>query len=345
MCPRFRLRPAAAAGLPALGLALLSACGGGGGEDPAAIVVIPDGPRVVAASAGTDVNTGNYTQLAAPLVRGLLSGSASDLLNPVAADRATAQAAAAAPLPMATTHLGRTLLAWLQRLPDPARKQAAAVSTQTLSCALGGSLTITVDDADNNSRLGAGDRISVLASTCRDDASLPAASGGFSMTVNAAVLNGNGEPTALDVSASFQAFTLDGFGSMTGGFRLWTRPETAASTRLRLSFLDTSVTELSGTVVYSFDIDGLANASSASFEISGGLGIAGQTYALATPTRLSGAPGGSPSAGTVTLRDAAGDTLRVLARSATTLDLEFLPAGATTPTASTTGLLWTDFDS
>lgn len=344
MNPPFRLQPSAAALLPTLGLALLSACGGGGGDDTAAIVVIPDGPRVVAASAGTDVNTSNYTLLAAPLVRGLLSGGASDLLNPTATDRATAQAAGAAPLPVAATLVGRTLLAWLQRLPDPARKQAAAVSTQTLSCALGGALTITVDDVDNNSRLGAGDSISVLASACREDANLPAASGGFLMTVNAAVLNSNGEPTALDVSASFQSFTIDGFGSMTGGFRLWTRPETAASTRLRLSFLDTSVSEVSGTVVYSFDIDGLANASSASFEISGGLGLGGQTYALATPTRLSGAPVGSPSAGAVTLRDAAGDTLRVVARSATTLDLEFLPAGATTPTATTAGLLWTDFE-
>jgi hypothetical protein len=299
---------------------------------------------VVAAGAGSDVSGANHTQHAAPLVRALLSGGASDLLDPTAGDRATAQSVAAPRLGPAPSLLGRLLLAWLPRLPDPARKQVAAVSSESVPCGWSGFLVVTVNDADNNGRLSPGDSLSVQATACQELADLPAANGGFSMTVNAVELASSGEPTALDVSASFQAFEVEGYGSMNGGFRLWTRPETAGSTRLRLSFLDTQVVEASGTVVYNFDYDGLANASSASFEISGGLGIGGQTYALATPTRLSGALDGPPSTGAVTLRDAAGDTLRVVARSATTLDLEFLPAGATTPTVTTAGLLWADFE-
>jgi hypothetical protein len=321
---------------------LLAACGGGGGDPPA--VVVPSGARVVAASAGSDVSAANYTLLAGPMVRSLLSSGSNELLDPTAAGRTTAQAATAAVGVQVPTLVGRTVLFWLPRLPDPARKQIAAVSTQTLVCSFGGSVTVSFDDADNNGLVSAGDGIGLSAQACIEDPALPAISGGFTMRVNAVELNGQDEPTALDVSASFQAFELAGYGTMNGSFRLWTRPETAASTRLRISYLDTTVAEAAGTVVYNVDVDGLANAAGGSFEISGGLGIGGQTYAVSTGTRFSYAVGAAPASGNASLRDAAGDALRVIARSATTLDLEFLPAGSALPAASQTGLLWADFE-
>lgn len=325
---------------------LLAACGGGGGGggEPIPLVVVPSGPRVVAASAGSDVSAANYVLLAEPMVRAVLSGGSNALLDPTGAERATPQAAAVASRIEAPTLVGRTMLAWLQRLPDPARKRALAVSSETLACSFGGFVTVTFDDADNNSQVSAGDSIGMSAQSCIEDPSLPAVNGGFTMLVNAVELNSQDEPTALDVSANFQAFELSGYGTMNGSFRLWTRPETAASTRLRLSYLGTTVVEPSGTMVYDIDIDGLANVSSGSFEISGGLGIGGQTYAVATGSRFNYAVGAAPSSGNASLRDAAGDAVRLVARSAETLDLEFWPAGSGTPTAAQTGLFWIDFE-
>jgi hypothetical protein len=324
-----------------LATALLAACGGGGGGGPT--VVVPEGARTVAATGNSDATAVNYATLAPPFVRALLSGGAGGVISPLAADRAQAQAAAAAPAVFAPSLPGRTLLVWLQRLPDPARKQATAVSTDVVPCSFGGSITVRFDDADNDGNVSAGDSVEFTAANCIEDAGLPAANGGFSMAINAVDLDGD-EPEALDVSGSFQNFTLEGFGTMNGGFRLWTRFETAASVRLRVSYLGTTVAEAGSTTVYDFDIDGLANDLSGTFEISGGIGIGGATYAVSTGSRLQIAVGQSPSGGHAVFRDAAGDGVRVIARSPTTFDLEFYPAGASTPNASLLGLLWADYE-
>jgi hypothetical protein len=308
--------------------ALLSACGGGGGGS-APVVVIPDGPRVVAASADSDATAANFGTLGAPLARAVLGGSSSGLLDPIGGAGASPQSAATAvALVQAPTLTGRTALAWLRHVGDPDRKRIAAVMTEVLPCTFGGSITVSFDDVDNDNELSAGDSIGFLAQNCIDDPGLPAANGGFTMRINAVELDGQGEPTALDVSGTFDAFTLAGYGSVDGAFRLWTRQETAASTRLRVSYQRASVTETSGTVLYDYDIDGLENAAGGSFEISGGLGLEGRTYAVSTPVRLQYAFGQAPAIGQVDLRDMAGDAVQLVARSATSFDLGFLPAGS-----------------
>lgn len=329
----------------------LSACGGGG--SPAPSVVVPEGPRAVAASAGSDVSVGNYVDLASPLVRALLSGGGSDLLDPLAGERAAPLAhAAARPVALASgalltvpTLTGRTVLAWWMRaVAAPQRKRIAAVQSETLPCAVAGQITVSFDDADNDNTVSAGDTIGVDALNCIDEAALPAIDGSFSMRVNGVELDGQGEPTALDVSGRFEAFTLAGYGTLDGSFRLWTRQETAASSRLRLRYEAATFTETTGNVTYDFDIDGLANSQGGSFEISGGLRLGGHTYALSTATRLQYALGQPPAIGAVDLRDAAADGLRVVARSQTLFDLEFRPVGSTVPTAVTAGLVWADFE-
>jgi hypothetical protein len=322
--------------------ALLAACGGGGGGD-GPTVVVPDGARTVAASPGSDATAVNYATLAPPFVRAVLSGGAGGVIGPLAADRAQALAVGAGPTVFAPSLPGRTMLAWLRHLPDPARKRAAAVSTETLPCGFGGTITVRFDDADNDGNASAGDSIEFTASNCIEDAGLPAASGGFTMSINAVDLDGD-EPVALDVSGSFQNFTLVGYGTLNGSYRLWTRFETAASTRLRVSYMGATVAERGATVVYDFDIDGLANDQSGSFEISGGIGIGGATYAVSTGSRLQAATGQSPAGGNASFRDAAGDSVRVVPRSATSFDLEFYPAGATVPSVTLTGLFWADYE-
>lgn len=324
-----------------LATALVTACGGGGGGS-GPTVIVPDGARIVAATAGSDATAVNYATLAPSFVRALASGGAGGVISPLGADGSQALSAGAAPGVFAPSLPGRTLLAWLRRLPDPARKQAAAVSTDIVPCSVSGSITVLFDDADNDGTLSAADRIEFTAADCVEEVGLPAASGGFAMTINAVDLAGD-EPEALDVSGSFQDFTLEGYGTMNGAFRLWTRFETAASTRLRVSYLGTTVLEAGNTTVYDFDIDGLANDLSGSFDISGGIGIGGATYAVSTGARLQIGTGQWPAGGHASFRDAAGDSVRVVPRSATTFDLEFYPVGASTPSATLTGLLWSDY--
>jgi hypothetical protein len=322
---------------------VLTACGGGGGSS-APLVVVPDGPRAVAASADSDVTVVNFGVLGAPLVRAVLGGSDSGLLDPIGGADAQPQAATAVARVQAPTLTGRTMLAWMTRVGRADRKRIAAVTTENLPCEFGGQLTVSFDDADNDNLPSAGDSIGFSAQDCVDDPGLPAANGGFTMRINAVELDAQGEPTALDVSGSFNAFTLAGYGSVDGGFQLWTRQETAASTRLRVSYRAASVTEASGTVLYDFDIDGLENAAGGSFEISGGLGIAGRTYALSTPVRMQYAAGQAPAVGTVDLRDAAGDKLQLVARSAVNFDLGFAPAGSELWTEALIGLAWADYE-
>lgn len=323
-------------------VAMLAACGGGGGGS-GPTVVVPSGARTVPVSAGADVSAGNYAALSAPFVRAVLGGSSNGLISPLAADdRSRALAAGATPPVFAPSLPGATMLVWLRQLPDPARKRPAAVSSEVLSCPYGGSITVRIDDVDNNNTLSRGDTVQFTAVNCVDDLGLPAANGGFIMAINAVDLD-DGEPVALDVTGSFQNFSLQGYGTLNGQFRLWTRFESAASTRLRVSYLGTVLADPSGTVVYDFDIDGLANELSGSYEISGGIGIGGATYAVSTGTRLQMAVGQFPASGQASYRDAAGDSVRVVPRSATTFDLEFWPAGATTPAATLTGLPWADY--
>jgi hypothetical protein len=243
--------------------AFLVACGGGGGGAPA--VVVPSGARTVAASAGADVSASSYGTLAAPFVRAVLGGSANGLISPLAAEdeRSRALAAGAAPAVFGPRLPGATMLAWLRHLPDPARKQPAAVSTDVLPCTYSGSITVRIDDADNDGEVSRGDTVGFTAVDCVEDLGLPVANGGFSMTINAVELD-RGEPVALDVSGTFQNFSLQGFGTLNGAYRLWTRFESAAGTRLRVSYQGAVLADPSGSVVYDFDIDGLANEVSGS---------------------------------------------------------------------------------
>lgn len=335
---------ATAVALTLVALATLTACGGGGGEPPA--VEVPSGVRTATPSAASDVRADNLETLAPPLVRALLFGGSGDLLDPIGGGGVTPQAvgpgrsASAHRLP---TTVGATLQAWLRHLPPAGRRQALAVSEETLPCGISGTIRVSFDDVDNNQDLSAGDSIAFFADACVDDLGLPATNGGFTMRVNAVTLDSAGDPVALDVSASFQDFGVAGYGTMNGAFRLWTRQETAASTRLRLSFLATTVTDPAGSVTYDFDVDALANVQSGSFEIGGGLVLGGQTYALSSPARIGFPTGLPPSTGELRLADAAGDTLRVVPRSAETFDLQFWPAGATAPLVTLPSRRWDDY--
>jgi hypothetical protein len=317
----------------------MSACGGGGSDAGGRSVSVPTGARAGAASAGSDVSAANASSFAGPLARVML-GAADGNTPGLSSQRESPQAVTAA------SRAGAGLTGFAARqaaraLRSP-REQAQAVTTQTLACPFGGSITITVNDADNNNKLSTGDSVSMQLNACVAEQGLPAASGSLGFTINAVELDAAEEPTALDATMTLSGFAESGFGTLSGSFRVWFKEEGTTGTRQRVSYQNATVLEGAQTLRYDFDIYGLDSATNGSFDLNGAITIAGQAYAL-TSDVFSHAVGTLPASGTIRLRDAAGDTLILRARSTTTFDLEFQAAGAATPTLIAAGLAWNSF--
>jgi hypothetical protein len=324
-----------------LALGLVACGGGGGGDGGSAGVEVPQGVRSGSASTGSDVTAVNATSFAGPLARTVMS-AADGSAGGVASGREAPQARSAA-----TTTAGR----WSGFVFDAAarslssaagREQALAVATETVSCSMSGTVTLTVNDADNNQKLSAGDTATFQFNACVEVAGMPAASGTLSFTVNAIELNAQNEPTALDASFTLTGFVEAGFGTTNGSFRTWFKDESSSSTRQRISFLGASVVEAGQTRTYDFDVYGVVSTAGGNFDLNGAIGIGGQTYAMSS-TVFSHNSGAMPSVGALTLRDGAGDAVILRARSATTFDLEFQAAGSATPTVIAAGQLWNDY--
>lgn len=305
---------------------VLTACGGGGDDAPAGVSV-PQGVRTVSASASADINAGNYASFSGPLARAVMQ----------AAEGSSATVAGGSRESLALAGLARGAL----QAVAPDRERALAVTSSTLACTYGGSMTVTFDDADNNQQVSRGDVLTVALSGCVEEPGGAPGSGSMTMTINAIEVDAAGEPTAMDVSISVSGFADDGWGGMSGSFRLWMKQEGATSTRMRVSYQAVTVVDGNTTVVYDFDEYGVfSDSGSGSFDLQGGLRIGGQTYAVVGGNVFGHSSGSNPSSGTVSLRDAAGDQLVLRAISSTTVDLEFYAAGATTPSATLTGVTW-----
>lgn len=321
---------------------LLAACGGGGSSAPARVVV-PLGARTVPASTGSDATAAGLSSLGGWLARAVLSASGDEAFD-LTRTRETpmARGAVAASGAPATARIAMAL-ARAAAPVSASRERPSAIDSETLPCMnVGGTMSITSNDADNSQTLSAGDTISIVASNCVVDASLPAANGRLHMAINAIELDSAQLPTAMDASITVTQFGIGAYGSFDGAMRLWSKPE-GSRERSRLSYMGTSVSYEAGTVVFDFDILGLFDSTRGSFELQGGLGIGGQTYAIAMTAPLSSGSMNPPDSGVLSLRDAAGDAVRLTARSASSFDLDFLPAGSSTPTASLPGLLWSDY--
>jgi len=304
--------------------AALAACGGGG--DGPAPISVPDGVRSGTASSSSDITTANYSGFSGPVARATLHG----------VDAGVPAVAGSRESPMALAGLARQGL----RVASSLHERALAVTSSTVACTYGGSMTVTFNDADNSQKLSRGDVLTLALSNCIAEFGDAPASGTMTMTFNAVELNAADEPTAMDVSISVTGFAEAGFGSMSGSMRIWLKDESATSTRARISYQGISVTEAGGaTLVYDFDIYGVFGPTSGSFDIHGAIRVGGQTYVIDSDI-FSYSGGSPPSSGAIQLRDAAGDRLVLRARSSTTVDLEFYPAGASVPSAAVLGVSW-----
>lgn len=326
----------------AVATTLLAACGGGGSSAPAGVEV-PLGVRTVPASAGSDATAAGLSSLGGWLARAVLSTSGDDAFN-LAGGRESPMQRAGAPASTAPAQARLALAFARAAAPATARRERpSAIDTDTLPCLNpGGSLVITSNDADDSLTLSAGDTLTIVATDCVVEAGLPAANGRMHMAINAVELDPAQLPTAMDATLTLTQFGVGAYGLFDGTMRLWSKPE-GTRERSRLSYQGTRVGFDAGTVIFDFDIVGLFDGTGGTFELQGGLGIGGQTYALATASVLGASPTSPPDRGVIGLRDAAGDAVRLSARSAGSFDLDFLPAGATVPTASLPGLLWSDY--
>lgn len=322
--------------LALIAAAALAACGGGGGGGSAPTVDFPT-TRTGAASAGADMTTTNFPTLSTRAVDSLLATVGGDLAlsQPLSASRANAAS------------LGR----WAARrsaasIGSAARKQGLAVESEDFECSnytgTSGYLTVTVNDADNNNVLTAGDSASFDFVDCISEAGTPAINGGFALVFNALVLNSQQEPTAFDASVTMNALTVAGLGSLDGDARLWVAPVTGGERSFvryqRMASVTAGVTS-----VLDFDVDGTSTSTTSTSRVDGNLQLGAQVYAV-TQVSAFDTSNGDPSSGRLRITDAQGDRLLITARG-TLVDREFFLAGnsTTTPDAALIGTPWSAF--
>lgn len=317
-------------GLGAIALATLVACGGGGGDNAPTGVQVPQGERSGSASAGSNISADNLTSFAGPLARAVMSAGDTRLPG-LSSGRDAPQSRSV----RMAAHGQRWVQLALGQVAS--REQPLVVTSRTVPC-LSGSMTVRLDDADNNGKLSARDSVSITASACVIDLGQPASNGSLGFTINAVELDGSDDPTALDVTITFSGFEEEGLGTLSGSVRLWLKDDASVGQRLRVSYSATTVTEQGDRLAYDFDIVGDADGSGGHFDMSGTFVIGGEGYAMSSTTfRFSG--GSGPASGSVTLRDTLGNKLTLRARSDSTFDLEFLPFGSPLPLIIP-GFLW-----
>jgi hypothetical protein len=303
-------------------LTALVACGGGGGggDDAPRGVQIPQSTRSGTASANSEITAGNASGFAGPLARAVMSAGDAKSLPGVSNGRDAPQSRA-----VRVTAQGqrwtRLALAHLS-----SREQPLATTTRPLRCPLGGGLTITLVDDDNNGKFSAGDRVSIVTLGCRSEPGQPASSGAFGLTINAIELDGNDDPMALDVTITFSGFEEEGFGTLDGLVRLWFKEDGSGGERLRLSYSATAVTGQGDSVAYDFDITGNSGANGGdNVDLNGSFFFRDAGYAMTSTTLAFNAGSNRPASGSVTLTDVLGNELTLRAKSDSAFELEFDP--------------------
>jgi hypothetical protein len=144
----------------------------------------------------------------------------------------------------------------------------------------------------------------------------------------------------MQVLVNTSNFGVTGYGSMNGSARLWATGLQGNSPLMRMSHLTTVVNQGGQSVLYVFDVT-VANTNGApTFEISGGITVNGQTYAIELGNAFVNTP---PTTGALRLKDAAGDAVRLVAKTAS-FDLEFYDAAAPNTLVSVTpNQLWSNY--
>lgn len=303
--------------------ASLVACGGGGGADEPT-VNFPSGARTGVTSAGADINASNLPELSTDAIEALLSALGGDVSvsQPLLAGRAAAH------------------------LAHADRARPLAIEQDVQACPGGGTVTVTVDDADNNRLLTTGDKATFTYADCIEGTGAPAINGGFTMSFNAVVLDTRAEPAAFDATVTMDLLSVAGIGSLDGSARLWVSP-VIGGLRSFVRYQDmVSVTNTATgekVAILNFDVDRTQGDTTAAASINGSLQLGSDIYALTqiTPFDITT---GDPGSGQLRMIDAQGDRLLITARaSVVDLDLFLAGNGTATPDSSIVGTPWASF--
>ena len=209
-------------------VALLASGCGGGGDDGAASAgggsvptqgITEDNARATAAATYLTVDAlSGLGSVATNASLKSVSPSTGDQLGVTAALSYRASASGSPSLSRVAIDNGRLAARWLAK-QSRAGTQAKAMASQSLACSEGGSVTMTVNDADNNGVPSAADSIELRFNGCAEDGGL--ANGAIQMTQLSSLTASNGASGSESATVSFDnlSITSDGVtASAHGGF-------------------------------------------------------------------------------------------------------------------------------
>lgn len=296
----------------------LAACGGGGDGAPAATATplattnYVSVAQVAVASVGASTVLGGVAPLAAQPTSPVVSWS----------DLASGDASA----------ISRLMVRQLTK-GTGGKARIAAVAEDVEECAGGGTLTYTVNDADGDQLLSAGDSVSVTAKDCFVEKGLPPVNGQLSIRINSLQLGETGEVIAV-------AFTLSVSNLESGDVSLDGAVDVSVnSDTFVLAYKNLTATEGTETVTFDFTQTETWTNDQVNVTVTGNLVINGSSYLLSTPVKLQA---GYPyfSAGTLRVADRSGGYVDiVMSKLSYTINL-YLPGDAVVDASETVS--WPD---
>ena len=319
----------------AIALASLAACGGSGGDSTSQ----PNSNKVAITSANQNqvVRASVNAGLSVSLAQGSVGGGVS---------------------PASVTDRSHALTAVMARAVNAARAQRKGIASATAhptastssteACTSGGTVTITLDDRDNNQQVSNGDVVTATFSQCKDTAT-STISGAIAVT-----LTGTPTDTQFSASASFQnvAVTDNGVTATIAGNVAVTETDTSTDTVTTLSVgsggLTASTTSTAYTDAVSFASGFVittdeASSGNVSVSLAGTMSAqsVGGTITIATPQPLvEAASSAYPSSGQVIITGASGSAVRATVLDNTQVKLE-LDANGDGTYESTATVAWT----
>lgn len=313
-----------------ISITLLAACGGGGGGGGGGASGSADGSNVQFPNTPLVLTRANYEPVSQAVVGSMnglfvLSSSSSSLLTGVALE---------------------TPPAWMPALLSQVKniKTWSVVSTAVLTgveisasdaCTYGGNANASVNDANNNDELDAGDSMSISFANCAIS-STERISGSFSMVVNS---YSDGYYLSADISMSLNNFSVvsgNTSASAAGDMRLRIQESSTNTTYLISSNSIRSSTSVSG-VTKSTSMTGVSmtlnesNSGNEQLTFSATLAMpsfANQFVVLTTTSPwLMRNGANSPYAGQMLIAGEAGSKIRITAVSTSNVRLELDAAG------------------
>lgn len=155
------------------------------------------------------------------------------------------------------------------------RESAMAVITETEPC-FSGSLLITVNDADNDGYISAGDSVSLVASECVFASGQPAVNGTLALRVNAIQFDRYDDVISANVGLTFTGFRVADI-SLNGAATV-----SASSDVVTLAFRGLTASQGDQSLVYNYTL----TARPSGLNMNGSLSVNGSTYGLSTPETI-----------------------------------------------------------